>query len=77
MTNEKPEWDLTQEELDKLTVKDLLQLQIKEYQATNRHGPGDHSFMIPTGDRLYDYLRAWLYRAEKKLDAVLAGRSKE
>jgi hypothetical protein len=33
------------------TQRDLYQLQIEEYTATNRHGPGDHSFrLIPKMD---------------------------
>jgi hypothetical protein len=32
------------------TERELEQLQIEEYIATNRHGPGDHSFTIPKRD---------------------------
>ena len=34
------------------TQRELEQLQIEEYIATNRHGPGDHSFTIPKRDEL-------------------------
>lgn len=29
----------------------LDELQIREYIATNRHGPGDHTFTIPPRDK--------------------------
>jgi hypothetical protein len=29
----------------------LTELQIREYIATNRHGPGDHTFTIPPADK--------------------------
>jgi hypothetical protein len=32
--------------------EELIQLQIREYQATNRHGPGDHTFRISELDVL-------------------------
>jgi hypothetical protein len=32
----------------------LTELQIREYVATNRHGPGDHTFTIPPRDKPMD-----------------------
>jgi hypothetical protein len=37
------------------TQRQLEQLQIEEYTATNRHGPGDHTFtLLPRVDEIVD-----------------------
>jgi hypothetical protein len=56
----------------------VIQEQIREYEATNRHGPGDHTFRVLPEDRLlglyseeFFQIGMQLKRIEKKLDLLV------
>jgi hypothetical protein len=60
-----------------------IQAQIREYEATNRHGPGDHTFRLVTPQDLHElcqevhHVGIQLKRMEKKLDFLLLGKPKD
>jgi hypothetical protein len=60
-----------------------IQKQIREYEATNRNGPGDHTFRVPTAKHFQElcwelhHIGNQLKQMDKKLDALLFERAKD
>ena len=61
----------------------VIQEQIREYEATNRHGPGDHTFRVLPEGRLHKlcseeffHIEMQLKRMEKKLDFLVMRKPK-
>jgi hypothetical protein len=69
-------WD--QPRLGSPEFEKAIQEQIREYEATNRHGPGDHTFRVLPEDYLHKlcsekffHIEMQLKRMEKKLDFLV------
>jgi len=72
-------WD--KQRLGSPQFEKVIQEQIREYEATNRHGPGDHIFRVLPEDRLHKlcseeffHIEMQLKRMEKKLDLLVLGK---
>lgn len=69
MTKKEPQHPATPEDLDELS-----QLQIQEYIATNRHGPGDHSIRLSIGEaELMEKIKTITGRFQRNIDGQFVG----
>jgi hypothetical protein len=70
MTKKEPQRPPTPEEME-----ELIQLQTQEYVATNRHGPGDHTFRLSIGEAEFvEKIKTMTGRFQRNNDGQFVGR---